>query len=70
MLPKVTNVNISNETIDQALSKGLDNDGLLRLKAVEMAIYLSMNKDIANPETLDKIYKSIYKFYSKDEKQK
>jgi hypothetical protein len=45
----------SNTYLDEALTKGLDPEGLARLKAVELAIQFSMGKG-----PTEKIFKSLY----------
>lgn len=63
-LPQVrTDQNISNPELDRALIKGLDSNGLLRLKAVESAIYFFMGKS----PTVDQFYhayQKIFDFYT------
>jgi hypothetical protein len=51
----------SNTYLDEALTKGLDPEGLARLKAVELAIHFSMNKG-PSVKDFDTLYTNIYKF--------
>jgi hypothetical protein len=70
-LPKIKQsvpVIISNSEIDKALTKNLDQEGLLRLKSVDQAVAFCMDKEPTVAE-FQKIYETIYKFYNNERKQ-
>lgn len=61
-LPSIqNNPNITNFHIDEALAKGLDKDGLMRVKAVEEAVKFSMGKS----PTVQQVDELIEKFYNR-----
>jgi hypothetical protein len=53
---------ITNKAIDEALCKGLDPEGLMRLAAVDRAVAFCMNQNIPNETMFQTIYDKIYKF--------
>jgi hypothetical protein len=57
---------ISNSEIDKALTKNLDQEGLLRLKAVDQAVAFSMNANV-NEKQFQTLFESIYKFYNNEQ---
>lgn len=53
---------MSNSEIDKALAKGLDEDGLIRLKSVELSIKYMKDKTVNDPEYMAKQCEKIYNF--------
>ena len=47
--------------IDAALAKGLDQEGLLKLKAVEFTIQILKGRDLTGVETIEKVLNIILK---------
>ena len=52
----------TNKALDEALVSGLDQEGLLRMKAVEEAVNFSMDKS-PSVEQFNLIFTNIYQFY-------
>jgi len=61
-LPKVKDSHLSDEQIDNALKAGLDDEGLVRLKAVDLAICFFKDKQVSDIRHFQKTYEDIYKF--------
>lgn len=61
-LPKVKDVAISDNEIDRLLTQGLDQEGLVRMKAVDMAICFFKDKQVSDIRHFQKTYEDIYKF--------
>lgn len=61
-LPKVKDVNISESEIDRLLTHGLDQEGLIRIKSVDMAISFFKDKQVSDIRHFQKTYEDIYKF--------
>jgi len=61
-LPKVKDVDISDKEIDRLLTQGLDAEGLIRMKAVDMAISFFKEKQVSDIRHFQKTYEDIYKF--------
>lgn len=61
-LPKVKGDNLSDEQVDKALKVGLDEEGLVRLKAVDLAISFFKDKQVSDVRHFQKTYEDIYKF--------
>lgn len=61
-LPKVKDVDISDKEIDRLLTQGLDKEGLIRMKAVDMAISFFKEKQVSDIRHFQKTYEDIYKF--------
>lgn len=53
---------MTNAEIDKALAKGLDQDGLLRLKAVELTIEFFKNFGTTDLKWFNEQYEKVYKF--------
>jgi len=64
-LPNVVG-DLPNSIIDGYLVKHLDQDGVLRLKAVEEAIKFSKTKN-TTAKDLDEIITKLYKFYKSEQ---
>ncbi len=64
-LPQITNVPLPDKYISEALSNGLDKEGLLRLRAVEEAVRVSLSTGYGSPENFEKLINKIYNFYVK-----
>ena len=61
-IPRVKTENLSEEQIDKALKAGLDDEGLVRLKAVDLAICFFKDKQVSDIRHFQKTYEDIYKF--------
>lgn len=61
-LPKVKDVEISDKEIDRLLTQGLDQEGLIRMKSVDMAICFFKDKQVSDIRHFQKTYEDIYKF--------
>lgn len=61
--PQVNEHSLSNNVLDDYLTKMLDIDGVLRLKAVESSIYFLMGKSPTEKQ-FQEIYNQIYQFYA------
>lgn len=61
-LPKVKDVDISENEIDRILTQGLDQEGIIRMKSVDMAISFFKDKQVSDIKHFQKTYEDIYKF--------
>ena len=61
---------MSNLEIDKALAKGLDEDGLIRLKSVELSIKYMKDKTVNDPEYMAKQCEKIYNFLTNNKQTK
>jgi hemolysin activation/secretion protein len=73
MLPSATtelqSVRIDNSVVDDALVTNATLDHLLRLKAVEMAVYFFHGKSPTTSQ-FHEIYSTIHKFYTNEQSNK
>lgn len=53
---------MTDQKITELLQKGLDKEGLIRLKAVDMAIAFFKDKQVSDIRHFQKTYEDIYKF--------
>lgn len=62
---------MSDEEIDNAIYSGLDTEGAIRMKAVELAISFFKDKQVSDVKHFQKTYEEIYNFIKNlhDEKQ-
>ena len=69
--PKIKNVSVSDEEIDHALYSGLDAEGVVRMRAVELAVSFFKDKQVSDVKHFQKTYEEIYNFIKNldDEKQ-
>lgn len=61
-LPRVKDADLSDKEIEDSLKKGLDHEGLIRLKAVDLAISFFKDKQVSDTRHFQKTYEDIYKF--------
>jgi hypothetical protein len=61
-IPKVKNVSTSDDELDKALRSGLDEEGLIRMKAVDLAVSFFKDKQVSDVKHFQKTYEEIYKF--------
>ena len=61
-LPKVKEIDFSESEIDRLLKQGLDQEGLIRMKSVDMAISFFKDKQVSDIRHFQKTYEDIYKF--------
>lgn len=53
---------MSDKEITKILNEGLDQEGLIRMKAVDMAISFFKDKQVSDIRHFQKTYEEIYKF--------
>lgn len=53
---------MTDREITDRLSEGLDQEGLIRMKAVDMAISFFKDKQVSDIRHFQKTYEEIYKF--------
>lgn len=71
-VPKIKSENLSEEKVDQLIKSNLDEEGLVRMKAVDLAIAFFKDKQVSDIRHFQKTYEDIYKFIlnlEKDDKQ-
>lgn len=71
-LPKVNSESLPEEEVDNLIKLGLDEEGLVRMKAVDLAIAFFKDKQVSDIRHFQKTYEDIYKFIlnlEKDDKQ-
>lgn len=69
LTPKVYGY-VTNERLDDYLLMNLDKDGILRIKAAEMATQFMLSSEIPNPEVVDKILNKYYNFLKNEQQSK
>lgn len=69
-IPKVKHVSISEDEIDKYLTSGLDAEGLIRMKAVDLAISFFKDKQVSDVKHFQKTYEEIYRFIKNLEDEK
>lgn len=53
---------MTDQRITEILKEGLDQEGLIRMKAVDMAISFFKDKQVSDIRHFQKTYEDIYKF--------
>jgi hypothetical protein len=53
---------MTDQRITEILKEGLDQEGLIRMKAVDMAISFFKDKQVSDIRHFQKTYEEIYKF--------
>lgn len=53
---------MTEKKLNELLEKGLDAEGLVRMKAVDMAISFFKDKQVSDIRHFQKTYEEIYKF--------
>lgn len=63
---------MTDKKLNELLEKGLDKEGLVRMKSVDMAISFFKDKQVSDIRHFQKTYEDIYKFITnlQDESEK
>lgn len=61
-VPKIKSENLSEEKVDEIIKSNLDQEGLVRMKAVDLAIAFFKDKQVSDIRHFQKTYEDIYKF--------
>lgn len=61
-LPTVKSENLSSDQVDEFIKSNLDEEGLVRMKAVDLAIAFFKDKQVSDIRHFQKTYEDIYKF--------
>lgn len=61
-LPKIKSESLPDEEVDRLIKSNLDEEGLIRMKAVDMAIAFFKDKQVSDIKHFQKTYEDIYKF--------
>lgn len=71
-IPKVKSESLPDSQVDNLIKSNLDEEGLVRMKAVDLAIAFFKDKQVSDIRHFQKTYEDIYKFIlnlEKDDKQ-
>lgn len=71
-IPKVKSESLPDSQVDDLIKSNLDEEGLVRMKAVDLAIAFFKDKQVSDIRHFQKTYEDIYKFIlnlEKDDKQ-
>jgi hypothetical protein len=61
-VPKIKSESLSEEEVDRLIKSNLDEEGMIRMKAVDLAIAFFKDKQVSDIRHFQKTYEDIYKF--------